>query len=263
MKPFINLGFIQIPTFYLIISFSLCLSILWFGYSKHPENKNKENTQTFGYDLLLIILISGFFGARLFHIIYEEPEYYSLFPLETIKFWNGGFVYYGGFLASLAASYIFIRLKKESFLVWADFLTPFLSLTYMLGRLGCFFEGCCYGKSCALPWAIHNQHPTQLYMFFSELLILSFIIYIEKKKFKKTLADGFIFMTWLVLSSSARFVIEFYRADDRGTFIAGLSISQIISALVVIACGLKLYLLSIERVIEPVHPESKKTPGNL
>ena len=246
MKPFINLGFINIPTFYLIISFSLCLSILWFGHSKHPENKNKENSLTFGYDLLVIILISGFLGARLFHILYEEPEYYLLFPLETIKFWNGGFVYYGGFLGSLVASYLFIKLKKESFLVWADFLTPFLSLTYMLGRLGCFFEGCCYGKSFALPWAIQNQHPTQLYMFFSELLVLSFIIYIEKKKFKKTLTDGFVFMMWLILSSTARFIIEFYRADDRGTFISGLSISQIISALVAIVCGLKLYLLTTE-----------------
>ncbi len=260
MKPFINLGFIQIPTFYLIISLSLCLSILWFGHSRHPDHKNPANSPTFGYDLILIILISGFLGARLFHIFYEEPEYYLLFPLETIKFWNGGFVYYGGFLGSLAASYIFIRLKKESFLAWADFLTPFLSLTYMLGRLGCFFEGCCYGKSCVLPWAIRNQHPTQLYMFFSELLILSLIIYVEKKQFKKTLTDGFIFMMWLTLSSIARFVVEFYRADDRGTFIAGLSISQIISALVAIACGTKMYLLMTST--ELARPEQTKTPYN-
>ena len=75
-----------------------------------------------------------------------------------------------------------------------------------------------------------------------------------------------LLMTWLILSSTARFIIEFYRADDRGTFIMGLSISQIISALVAIVCGIKLYLLTRESVTElitePVHPEPKKTRDN-
>lgn len=181
-------------------------------------------------------MISGFLGGRLFHVFYEEPQYYLHQPLAVFKFWNGGFVYYGGFLAALAASLIYGQFKSLKLLSWADFFTPLFSLAYALGRFGCFFEGCCYGQFCDLPWAVHGRHPTQLYMVLTEFLTLILILFLEQKIKKSHRPSGFLFLTWLLFHSLGRFLIEFFRADERGsTVFHNLSISQFISILIIIS----------------------------
>ncbi len=197
--------------------------------------KFKTFDRKIAFDLALIIMVFGFIGGRLLHVIYEEPSYYARFPLQIFQFWNGGYVYFGGMLSALIAAQIFLKRKNENFLIWADFMAPVLSLVYALGRISCFFEGCCYGKACTLPWAVQGLHPTQLYMILAELLVFSYVVKMKSE------TPGRIFFTWLALHGFCRFVIEFYRNDDRGFMLGNLiSISQIIS-LVLIA--LSLYFL--------------------
>jgi phosphatidylglycerol:prolipoprotein diacylglycerol transferase len=225
MKPFINIGFIHLPTFYLVISIALLIVLSFL--SKRVERNKNFNRQT-AFDLALVIMVFGFIGGRLLHVAYEEPRYYLLYPLQIFQFWNGGYVYYGGMLSAMIASLIFLNRNGENFLRWADFMAPAFSLMYGLGRMACFFEGCCYGKACSLPWAINGLHPTQLYMVIAELLVFSFVFKL-KSKFR-----GQIFFTWLMLHSFCRFIIEFYRNDDRGLMVGNaLSISQIISLVLI------------------------------
>ena len=236
MKPFFDIGFIHLPTFYLVMSLAL-LTVLSFLSSMVEKNKNFERKTAF--DLALVIMISGFIGGRLFHVIYEEPRYYLRFPLQIFQFWNGGYVYFGGMLSALFASRLFLNRKGEKFLRWADFMAPVLSLIYALGRLACLFEGCCYGKACNLPWSINGLHPTQLYMVLAELVVFNIIFRLKVR------LEGQIFFTWLMLHSASRFAIEFYRNDDRGFMVGNLiSISQIISLLLI---GLSLFFLRINR----------------
>lgn len=236
MKPFIDIGFIHLPTFYLVMSLAL-LTVLSFLSSRIEKNKNFERKTAF--DLALVIMIFGFIGGRLFHVIYEEPRYYLRFPLQIFQFWNGGYVYFGGMLSALIASHVFLKRKGEKFLRWADFMAPVLSLIYALGRLACLFEGCCYGKACNLPWSINGLHPTQLYMVIAELVVFTVILNLKMRR------EGQIFFTWLMLHSASRFAIEFYRDDDRGFMVENLlSISQIISLLLI---GLSLFFLKTDR----------------
>lgn len=223
MYPRIDLGFIQIPTFYLVISLSLVLLLSFLSYRL---KNNRTYDGRLAFDLALIIMFSSFIGARLFHIIYEAPLYYWDHPGQALLFWNGGYVYFGGFLLAFLMSFIYLRYKKESYLRWADFFTPLISLGYALGRMGCFFEGCCYGRYCELPWAIQQRHPTQLYMVLAELILFFFIV----KKKPSVQKAGKIFYFWLSIHSATRFLIEFFRADDRGLIWGDiLSISQILS----------------------------------
>lgn len=238
MKPLIDFGFFKIPTFYLVLSLTCVIALLWLS---NRLEKNRSFDQSTAFDLSVLIMISGFLGGRLFHVFYEEPQYYFQNPIAILKFWNGGFVYYGGFFFSFVASILYCHHKHLKLLQWADFFTPLLSLAYALGRFGCFFEGCCYGKTCELPWAIHGKHPTQLYMAFSELFILVLILQLEKFFKKSHKPIGVLFLVWICFHSLSRFLIEFLRADDRGSMIMGLlSISQFISILII---GSSLFFL--------------------
>lgn len=229
MKPVLDFGFIQIPTFYLVISLSVTFVLLLLNAAL---DNNQKIDRKITFDLALIIMITGFIGGRLAHVFYEEFAFYQEFPLEIFKFWKGGFVFYGGFLLSLISVFAFLRFKKQNFYFWADFLAPYLGLTYALGRIGCFFEGCCYGSHCELPWAIAHRHPTQLYMVVAELILVAAIVFLNKKK---QLTTGLVFLLWVCGHSINRFVIEFYREDDRGALIMNLSISQITSALILVS----------------------------
>ena len=241
MKPILDFGFIQVPTFYLVISISITFILLLVNAALAQDSKIDRKIT---FDIALIIMLTGFLGGRLAHVFYEEFAFYQEFPLQAFKFWNGGFVFYGGFLTSLICVFAFLKFKKQNFYFWADFLAPYLGLTYALGRMGCFLEGCCYGTHCELPWAIAGRHPTQLYMAVAELSLVAALVVLSRSK---KLTTGLLFLLWVTGHSVNRFVIEYYREDDRGALIAGLSISQIISALIFVSA---LYL--IQKLIKKI-----------
>ncbi len=231
MYPILKFGSVQIATFYVVISLSLSLLILLFSKKiEHLDNQSGMTAKQ-GYDLLILLLFAGFMGGRFFHVFYEEWIYYRSYPAEIFKFWNGGFVYYGGFIFAFIASWIYCRLQKISLAAWADFMTVFVSAAYALGRFGCFFEGCCFGRMTDVSWAIQGRHPTQIYMIVAEFILLAAVI-LSEKKLKPF--PGRLFLLWATFHAATRFIIEFYRDDGRGQFIAGLSISQWISLTIVL-----------------------------
>lgn len=222
----------SIPVFYIVISLSLCVLLYFLGLWSKKENKNRR----LAFDLALILMICGFIGGRLAHVFFEEWAYYQKNPILIFYFWQGGFVYYGGFIFATLCSFLYLKYKKINFLEWADFFTPLLSLSHAFGRIGCFLTGCCFGATCDAPWAIEGKHPTALYLFFAEILFMNFWFFRKRIIFAKA---GSIFFTWVFWHASVRYVVEFYRADFRGEYInlplAGhLSISQIISLFLII-----------------------------
>ena len=235
MFPLIKFYNFQIPTFFLVISITLTALLFWLSSRLDSENGKNFNRKV-AYNLSLIIMIFGFWGARLFHVFYEEWSFYQEYPVQIFKFWNGGFIYFGGMVAALCASYIYLKHEKQNFTAWANFMTPMLSASYALGRIGCFFEGCCYGNYCELPWSIQARHPTQIYMMLGEFFILGLLLLIEKRGSVSNVT-GYLFFKWLLLHSIFRFIFEYFRADDRGDMIFGLSISQIFCVVLICVSG--------------------------
>lgn len=180
-------------------------------------------------------MISAFVGARLFHVLYENPEIYLQNPWAIFYFWNGGFVFYGGALLVALTGWIFFRKRTKEPLAYFDLFTPVASLGYVIGRWACYLAGCCYGRYCSLPWAVKGRHPTQLYASFWELGVLLILLGLEKKNQPK----GRIFFLWILLHAIGRILMESFRDDFRGAE-PGLSISAWISLALIVAgaCGL-------------------------
>jgi phosphatidylglycerol---prolipoprotein diacylglyceryl transferase len=202
-------------------------------------------------DLCFYILLFSIIGARIFYV-FTNPELYIRRPLEIFKLWNGGLVFYGGFLAALVVGIIYVKKHNLSILKTADILSPSIALGHFIGRIGCFFAGCCYGRICELPWAVrftHEHtlapagiylHPTQIYSALSNLII--FIIIMNIRKFKKL--DGQVFLIYVMIYGIMRSIIEIFRGDFRGIMLLHtFSISQLIGITAsIIAGGTLLYI---------------------
>lgn len=107
-------------------------------------------------DLAFYMMIAGLIGARILHIIvYWNTGGYADDPLKIIRIWEGGIVFYGGFLG--AAAYFFYFTKKHSLNLWAlgDIYIPSLAIGHAVGRLGCLAAGCCFGTPCGASWGLN------------------------------------------------------------------------------------------------------------
>lgn len=231
MIPILDLGFAQIPTYFFVISASI--SFLLFFLSARVDKFHFDRKITF--NIAIILMISGFIGGRLMHVVFEELDYYTNDPKQVFFFWNGGFVYFGGLILSSICVSLYCKFKKMSFLMWGDFFAPLLSLSHAFGRIGCVLSGCCFGAYCQLPWALDGRHPTAAYLVFGELIIFAIIMYLEKLELAKkgVKHHGTLFFKWIFLSSLLRYCVEFYRDDFRGRFfhlpvLGTLSVSQLI-----------------------------------
>lgn len=244
MMPIINFGAIHIPSFFVVISLSLSFLLVYL--SKRVDQFKRD--RKIAFDIAIVLMLAGFAGGRLMHVFFEEWPYYQQDFNRIFEFWKGGFVYYGGMIGAFVAGFIFVKIKKQDFLGWADFFTPLFSLSHALGRVGCLLSGCCYGQFCELPWAIEGRHPTVLYLVFGELIIFSTLLYFEKNK---SIIKGHLFTKWILLHSVLRLIVEYFRDDFRGNFfrlplMGHVSISQVIS-LALIAAVLAYYGLTYKK----------------
>jgi phosphatidylglycerol---prolipoprotein diacylglyceryl transferase len=166
-------------------------------------------------DMVFVTVISGFLGARLYYIL-QNLSVYLQNPLAIFAFWEGGLVFYGGVIGALCGIFIFSKIKKQSALQSLDFLLPYVALTHAAGRVGCFLNGCCYGKTCDLPWAVKFEetasavHPVQLYEAAFNVLLFLFL----NRKYGRKRFDGQITALYFVGYAIGRFVMEFFRGDN-------------------------------------------------
>lgn len=240
---------LYLPTYFvaMAIAYSLAVYYLYQRTLKHDLDIR------IAMDLSLVIMVSGFLGSRLLHIFYEAPDFYRQFPLEALKFWQGGFVFYGGFILSSIAVIGYLNWKKQNLWEWADTLAPTIALGYIVGRLGTLLSGSGYGRPTELPWAIVYPpgseapsgialHPTPLYAMLLETLTLITLLILERKNASKNfLVRGQLFAIFLIGHGIGRGIVEQFRDDARGAFWLGLSVSTWIS-LVVVIVGAGLFL---------------------
>lgn len=190
------------------------------------------------------------------HICHPTPDCWA-----ALKIWQGGFTYYGGFLFAALVGVMYARTRGHSFLALADFLSPAVAIGLVFGRIGCFLNGCCYGRPTKLPWgirfprgslpfkehpdALHRigfssttaLHPTQLYEALGCLFIFIILFLMGKKANPIGKRFGFFLYSYSIL----RFACEFFREDTRGKWIFDFSISQVLSIFFA-SFGLMLWL---------------------
>jgi len=213
-------------------------------------------------DLTFWILVAAFVGSRVYFIVVNWRDYFEAGTfLVTTSFgriprmfavWEGGLVFYGGFIAAVLAAWFYMRRHGMNFLAHADTLIPSVALGHFFGRLGCFSAGCCWGDVAGahLPWMVHFPpeslayqtfagratpgaflaadrsatlplHPTQLYESFGELglFLLLVLVVRPRKRF-----HGQVLAAWLLLYAVLRTVVESFRGDVERGVVLGLGV---------------------------------------
>jgi phosphatidylglycerol:prolipoprotein diacylglycerol transferase len=150
---------------------------------------------------------------------------------------HGGLAWQGGLIGGTLAALFFIRKHRLPLAKTADLAAPYLALGQSIGRIGCFLNGCCYGKEVAwgvyFPALHYHAHPTQIY----DTVGLFVIFLILKQMQQKNLLSGQVFVLYLLLAPLLRFVIEFFRADHTWSLF-GLSIYQYVCLFFIIIAGI-------------------------
>ena len=193
-------------------------------------------------DLGIYIIISALVGAKLLLLVTDWSSFRAD-PRELLTLARSGGVFYGGLILAVLVALWYIRHVGLPLWTTCDVFAPGIALGHVVGRFGCLFAGCCYGKPTTKPWGITFTdpfaasnvgtplgvplHPTQLYEAGAEFVILLILLWSERKG--RPFA-GRTFWLYMLLYAISRFVIEFYRGDDRG-MVGPLSTSQFISIL--------------------------------
>lgn len=205
------------------------------------EAKKQGINQEFIFNLIFIILISGIIGARILYVLLNV-EFYVKNPREIFMLTHGGLCWFGGLILGVFVCIVYLKRKKQEIYKIFDMIVPYLALAHAIGRVGCFLNGCCFGKESirfGLYFPVHDAIliPTQAYS--SLALLLIYIIL--RIRHSREHGRGEIFYLYLFLYSLWRFFIEFFRADSQ-IFIYGLTLFQIISIILFILSVVMLRL---------------------
>lgn len=229
-----------------VYAYGICMAvgiIACFAFLMFTMWKKKFNEEAIDKILIIGVFGTGFgiFSAMLFQATYNYVANPAAgFNLGEAMTFIGGLI--GGVVSFLAVWWIYIyavaprtkvKLLQNNMNAGLTDALPFIpigiGIAHAFGRFGCFWSGCCYGMVAGdgvwgLPCAsVDNllRVPTQLYemLFLIALCAVMAVLYF---KFKL----NYNFAVYLIAYGIWRFVIEFFRDDDRGTLILGLQPSQ-------------------------------------
>lgn len=243
INPTLNIGSFSVHYYGLIIATAVFIG---WSMAKRRASKYKIPQKIFDDPILLVILFLALIGARLYHVL-DYWDYYSQNFLLVFYITNGGLGIWGGLLGGLLGMYFVTKIKKLPVLGVLDLTVPYLALGQAIGRIGNYINQEGFGPPTSLPWGVYISpdkrpfqyiqfkffHPTFFYEAILDLAIFAVLIYFARK----TKISGHVFALYLVLYSSSRFLIEFYRLD---TWTVGtIKIAQVLAVLTLL---LGLYL---------------------
>jgi len=186
-------------------------------------------------DLLFWGVLGVVVGGRLGYAIFYKPGHYLANPLEVLMVWKGGMSFHGGLLGVIAAMALFARSRGRTFLQVTDLIAPCVPTGLASGRIGNFINGELWGRAAdaSLPWAMVfpqsgspvPRHPSQLYQFALEGLLLFVLLWLYAKRPRAT---GQISGAFLVGYGVLRFTAEYFREPDSflGLLAFGMSMGQ-------------------------------------
>jgi phosphatidylglycerol:prolipoprotein diacylglycerol transferase len=224
------------------------LSLLWLGKWRIRRNPDSGWKVSDVDDILFYGALGVILGGRLGYVLFYQPTYFSQHPQEILYLWQGGMSFHGGFLGVLAAMALFSRKTGKRWLEIMDFVAPLVPIGLGAGRMGNFINGELWGRATDMPWGMVfpkvdavARHPSQLYEFALEGVVLFLILWIYSSKPRPR---GTVSALFLIGYGSFRFLAEYTREPDSylGLLSMGLSMGQWLSLPMVIA-GLVMFYL--------------------
>ena len=236
------------------------ITVYWYGFlivtgailaawtSAKVAAREKQDPEHV-WNALLLCLLFGVLGARLYHVI-SSWEYYAQHPGEILGFQMAGFGIYGAILGGMLGLYIYTRWNKLPFLPWADYAITGVPLAQAIGRWGNFFNQELYGYPTDLPWGVYIDpahrhpefaaferfHPTFLYESLWNLLAFGILVWISLHR-KKRLFRGDILLFYGILYPLGRFFVEPMRSEPDLWKLGSVPTAQILAIVSIAASG--------------------------
>ncbi len=251
LPKLISFGSFYLPTYGVLVALGFLAGLTVTVRLARRSGLNPELMT----NLAVYVALAGMLGAKILMIVFDWNRFMAnprqIFSLDTLQ---AAGVFQGGLILALVTAYFYMRHQGLPLLAASDAFAPGVALGHSIGRLGCLAAGCCWGNVCHLPWAItfHNPdayaltgvpleeplQPSQLYEFSTEAVLFGFLYW----RYGKAHAPGKIIGLYLVLSSIARFLIEFTRFHEQALpFGLPLSITQWIAIGLAAAGAVLLY----------------------
>lgn len=251
---------------FMVLGFLAALGVIWLLAGRNSAGRAEDAQGARGgldrpqaWDLFLVMVISAVMGSKVGHVLFEAPGHIArdghrieslpelLYeePLHWLALGDPGYVWYGGMLACLGVAVIYFR-RRPRLNAWlfSDAFAPAIMVGAAVGRTGCFFAGCCYGRptesfvGVQFPQLPGPVHPTQLYDASLALILGTGLLW----RFGRRRFDGESIAILLMAYPVLRSLTEAFRGDPERGFAWGLSTSQWIS-IPLFFIGLTIYLV--------------------
>jgi phosphatidylglycerol---prolipoprotein diacylglyceryl transferase len=246
LPKLISIGSFYIPTYGVLVALGFLAGLAITLRLARRAGLSPEKIT----NLAVYCAIAGIAGAKLFMFLFDIGFYLhnpgQIFTLETLQ---AAGVFHGGFIVALLVAVLFMRRQALPTWLTMDAFAPGIAIGQAIGRIGCFAAGCCWGRECDLPWGVRFRsdfaapvpldkplHPVQLYESAANLIVFG-ILY---RQFNREHRPGHVIGLYLVLYSTARFLIEFFRVHEQ-SLVGPFSLTQWI-ALALLVLGAVILL---------------------
>lgn len=230
-------GKLTFYTYGLFVGLGYAIGVLFA--SKRAEKRGLNPDRLFWF--FIVLLLAALFGGRIAYVLTNRwlyPDLKSVFQVGT-----GGLAVHGVLAGGLLVIIVYSKISRIPFLTLGDIVAPSVALGQAIGRIGCFFNGCCYGELTSGGWGVMTRfapglrHPVQLYESALDLLLFLGLVYFERN----ARAEGQVFSVYFIGYGVIRFVLDFFREQE--SFFLNVAYSQWAS-LALVVLGVALYLRS-------------------
>lgn len=196
-------------------------------------------------NISLIVLPCAILGARIYYCVFFANDYTfaNFFDLSS-----GGLAVYGSIIGGALAVIMYCLIAKLNFFKVADCIVPSLAIGQCIGRIGCYFGGCCYGEETSLhffPLSVEIDGVWRLATFFYESFATLIICLILIFLIRHIRVNGLVFAGYFLLYGLARFFIEGVRGDS--LYFLGFRVSQLLSVLLVLCSVIYICFILIRK----------------
>ena len=215
----------------LIYVIGFLITFFYLNYLRKKQKLKLSKEQI--YDLLFYLILGVVIGARVFEVLFWNPDYYFNNPLQILAVWNGGMSFHGGLIGAVIAGYLFCKKTNFSLLKLLDLIVIPGAFALALGRIGNLLNSEIYGTITNVSWCFNFQnaencrHPYQVYAALKRFLVFFILILLNKREHK----NGYLFFISMLLLSIGRLILDFFREDIR---YLGLSLGQYFSIAIII-----------------------------